>query len=141
MSVRQLGRFAAIPAVLVSSLAVRQSQSNSTVPPETLSLHEELANCSSDIVIPVLQFIITNYIAHVFTIRFNPGYRPFYISIFAVQALVFPCFGLLMACRTLENLAYLEDDPLDCALEAGALCTVARTKEWKPEKDDRIYLS
>jgi hypothetical protein len=26
------------------------------------------------------------------------------------------------------------------ALEAGALCTVARTKKWKPEKNDEVWL-
>jgi hypothetical protein len=141
----QLGWFVAVLAVLqrsvVSSLAVRATTNttitNTTITPE---LTDELIKCSSTLVIPILQFVITNYIAHAFTIRFSPGYGAFYTIIFSLKALIFPCFGLLTACRTMELLAVCQDDPLKRALEAGALCTVARTKEWKPEDGDKIWL-
>jgi hypothetical protein len=136
----QLGWFVAVLAVLqrsvVSSLAVRAT-TNTTITPD---LTDELIKCSSTLVIPILQFVITNYIAHAFTIRFSPGYGAFYTIIFSLKALIFPCFGLLTACRTMELLAVCQDDPLKRALEAGALCTVARTKEWKPEDGDKIWL-
>jgi hypothetical protein len=144
-ALRQLGWFVAAQAVLqrsfVSSLAIRATtnttNTNTTIPPD---LSHEVLNCSSTLVIPILQFVITNYIAHAFTIRFSPGYGAFYTTIFSLKALIFPCFGLLTACRKMELLARCQDDPLKCALEAGALCTVARTKEWKPEEGDDIWL-
>jgi hypothetical protein len=146
MSVRKLSWLTAIPAVLhrslVSSLTIRQSQptTNQTISPDLLKVEQNLENCTSAIVLPILQFVVTNYIAHAFTIRFSPGYGPFYTILFSLKALVFPYFGLMTACRALENLALLESDPLDRAIKAGALCTVARTKEWKPEKGDEIWL-
>jgi hypothetical protein len=142
---RRLWWFAAIPTIwhisLVSSLVIRQSQpsTNNTVSPEVLTAGQELQNCASAVMIPVLQFVITNYIAHAFTVRFSPGYGKFYTIIFSLKALVFPCFGLLTACRAMENRTRKED-PLIHALKAGALCTIARTEEWKPENGDIIWL-
>jgi hypothetical protein len=137
---RQLAWFAAVQAVLqksfVSSLVIRAT-TNTTIPPK---LSNEVINCTSTLLLPILQFVITNYIAHAFTIRFSPGYSAFYTIMFSLKALIFPCFGLLTACRTMELLALREHDPLKRALEAGALCTVARTKEWKPEEGDEVWL-
>ncbi|KAF8241333.1 hypothetical protein K440DRAFT_629597 [Wilcoxina mikolae CBS 423.85] len=45
-----------------------------------------------------------------------------------------------MACHTLEQLPIFTGDPLDCALKAGALCTIARTEKWRPERGDKIWL-
>jgi len=136
---RQFGWFAAVQAVLqrsfVSSLAVRAT-TNTTITPQ---LSNEVLNCATTLIIPILQFVITNYIAHAFTIRFSPGYGRFYTLIFSLKALIFPCFGLLTACRSIECLAVTENT-LNCALEAGALCVVARTKEWKPEEGDMVWL-
>jgi len=145
-ALRHLWWSAAIPTILhislVSSLVIRQSQpaTNQTIPPEVLLAGNELQNCATAVLIPVLQFIITNFVAHAFTVRFSPGYSVFYTMIFSLKALVFPCFGLLTACRSMENHTLLGKDPLNRALEAGALCTVARTEEWKPEDGDDILL-
>lgn len=46
-----------------------------------------------------------------------------------------PYFGLILACCSMEYLAIFADNPLDTALKAGGLCTVARTREWRPEMD------
>ncbi|KAF8247175.1 hypothetical protein K440DRAFT_601480, partial [Wilcoxina mikolae CBS 423.85] len=140
MSVLQkLGWFVAIQVILLRSLgsaiAVRRA-TNTT----TSSLASELLSCSSTLIIPILQYVVTNYIAHAFTIRFSPGYGKFYTLIFSLKALIFPCFGLLTACRTVELLAITEVDPLNRALEAGALCTIARTKEWRPEVGDKVWM-
>jgi hypothetical protein len=141
---RRLWWFAAIPTILhislVSSLVIRQSETNQTIPPEVVAAGVQLQNCASAVMIPVLQFVVTNFVAHAFTVRFSPGYGAFYTIIFSLKALVFPCFGLLTACRSMENLTLLEEDPLNRALEAGALCTVARTEEWKPEKGDVLWV-
>jgi hypothetical protein len=91
--------------------------------------------CSKQMGFPVLKFIVTYYIAHAFTIRFKPGFGPFYTLIFSLLALFFPYFGLILACRSMEYLAIFADNPLDTALKAGGLCTVARTRDWKPEMD------
>jgi hypothetical protein len=127
---------------LVSSLVLPQSQpeTNQTIPPEVITAGQLLQSCTSAVVIPVLQFVVTNFIAHAFTVRFSPGYGFFYTLIFSLKALVFPCFGLLTACRSMEHLTLLEEDPLNRALEAGALCTVARTEEWKPKNGDVLWL-
>jgi len=142
--IRQLGWFAAMQAVLLRSLgaalvvrAATNSNSNTTI---ATDLSSELLKCSTTLIIPILQYVVTNYIAHAFTIRFSPGYARYYTIIFSLKALIFPCFGLLTACRTVEVLAATEEDPLTRALEAGALCTVARTKLWKPEQGDDIWL-
>jgi hypothetical protein len=141
---RRLWWFAAIPTILhislVSSLVIRQSETNQTISPEVVAAGVQLQNCASAVMIPVLQFVVTNFVAHAFTVRFSPGYGVFYTIIFSLKALVFPCFGLLTACRSMENLTLLEEDPLNRALEAGALCTVARTEEWKPEKGDVLWV-
>jgi hypothetical protein len=141
---RRLWWFAAIPTILhislVSSLVIRQSETNQTISPEVVAAGVQLQNCASAVMIPVLQFVVTNFVAHAFTVRFSPGYGAFYTIIFSLKALVFPCFGLLTACRSMENLTLLEEDPLNRALEAGALCTVARTEEWKPEKGDVLWV-
>jgi len=139
---RQFGSYVTILAVLHwslgAALAIRAASNNTTSTEPDFS--KGFLDCSSSLILPILQFVITNYIAHAFTIRFSPGYGKYYTLIFSLKALIFPCFGLLTACRTVELLAVTEDDPLTRALEAGALCTVARTKKWKPEKDDEVWL-
>ncbi|KAF8247176.1 hypothetical protein K440DRAFT_551944 [Wilcoxina mikolae CBS 423.85] len=139
---RQLGSYVPILAVLHGSLgatlAIRAATNNTTSTQPDIT--KSFLDCSSSLIVPILQFVITNYIAHAFTIRFSPGYAKYYTLIFSLKALIFPCFGLLTACRTVELLAVTEDDPLTRALEAGALCTVARTKKWKPEEGDEVWL-
>ncbi|KAF8247328.1 hypothetical protein K440DRAFT_682611, partial [Wilcoxina mikolae CBS 423.85] len=89
----------------------------------------------------LIEFIATNYVAHAFTIRFNPGYGPIYSIMLSVAALVFPYFGLMVACRNLECLILLffKKDPLNRALKAGALCAVARTQNWRPEMGEKVW--
>jgi hypothetical protein len=96
--------------------------------------------CQANVLIPILEYIATNYIAHAFTIRFNPGYGPVYTIFLSVAALVFPYFGFMAACRNLECLSLFSEDPLDRALKAGALCTVARTQNWIPEEGEKVWM-
>jgi hypothetical protein len=81
------------------------------------------------------QFIVAYYIAHAFTIRFKPGFGPFYTVLYSLLALFFPYFGLILAARSMEEFAIFEDNPLDTALKAGGLCTVAGTTKWRPKMD------
>ncbi|KAI5786861.1 hypothetical protein FPQ18DRAFT_74871 [Pyronema domesticum] len=92
--------------------------------------------CGTNMGIPILKFIVAYYIAHAFTIRVKPGFGPFYTVLYSLLALFFPYFGLILAARSMEEFAIFEDNPLDTALKAGGLCTLARTYKWKPEMDD-----
>ena len=84
----------------------------------------------------VLKFIATNYLAHAFTVSIAPGYGWLYSLLFSLGSLTFPYIGLVAACRSLEQMAILERDPLQRAAKAGALCMVTRTKYWKGRNGD-----
>jgi hypothetical protein len=86
-----------------------------------------------------LKFIATNYIAHAFTVSIAAGYGSYYSILFAFASLFFPYIGLVTACRSLEQLAVLEPDPLKRAARAGALCMVVRTKFWEPKRGDKVW--
>jgi hypothetical protein len=139
MSILHLRWASAILAVfnrsLSSSLVIQHNHA-----PTNETFIQEVVNCQSSVLLPMVEFVATNYIAHAFTIRFSPGYGIIYSSTLSILALVFPYFGLLMTCRSMEQLAKFTDDPLDAALKAGALCTVARTKSWKPEPGDKLRI-
>ena len=62
--------------------------------------------------------------------------------VFSLEVLVFPCFGLLATCRSMEKLLLFDHDPFDRALDVGVLSTVARIKVCKPETEtgDKIWL-
>ncbi|KAF8247327.1 hypothetical protein K440DRAFT_551415 [Wilcoxina mikolae CBS 423.85] len=87
----------------------------------------------------ILKFIGTNYMAHAFTARVAPGYGDLYSALFGLASLFFPYIGLVTACRSLEQLAWLEPDPLKRAARAGALCMVIRTRYWKPRPHDKVW--
>jgi hypothetical protein len=90
-------------------------------------------------IFPVLRFIATNFIAHAFTIKLSPGFDTTYTFMFSLMALVFPYFGLVTAVRNVEHLASFEESPLDSAAKAGALCTLVRTRKWKPRPGDKVW--
>ncbi|KAF8541790.1 hypothetical protein BDD12DRAFT_878000 [Trichophaea hybrida] len=135
MEARQFSLLAILHSSLVSSLAIRQSSSiaNSAIQLSGIT-------CQANVLFPILEYIATNYIAHAFTIRFSPGYGPVYTIFLSVAALIFPYFGFMAACRNLECLSLFAKDPLDRALKAGALCTVARTQNWMPEEGDKVWM-
>ncbi|CCX32016.1 Similar to predicted protein [Chaetomium globosum CBS 148.51]; acc. no. XP_001223087 [Pyronema omphalodes CBS 100304] len=141
MSFRHLPKIIALLAIVyqspVASLVIRQAATGGTT--GLRSSIEDLKLCATDLGFPVLKFLIANYVAHAFTIRFKPGSGPFYTLVFSLWALFFPYFGLILACRSLEHFAVFEDNPLETALKAGGLCTVARTHRWKPEKGDKLF--
>lgn len=90
---------------------------------------------NSNITWNVLKFIATNYFAHAFAVGTAPGYGAIYSVLISIGSLAFPYIGLVTACRSLERMAILERDPLKRAARAGALCMVARTRDWKPRND------
>jgi hypothetical protein len=89
--------------------------------------------------------MVTNYIAQAFTTQFSARYGAFYtlVPCVSLEVLVFPCFGLLATCRSMEKLLLFDHDPFDRALDVGVLSTVARIKVCKPETEtgDKIWLS
>jgi hypothetical protein len=93
----------------------------------------------SKIIWDILKYIGTNYIAHAFTINTAAGYGSLYATTFGLTSLFFPYIGLSAACRSLEQMAILEKDPLKRAARAGALCMVVRTKYWKPRSEDKVW--
>jgi len=93
----------------------------------------------SKIIWDILKYIGTNYIAHAFTINTAAGYGSLYATTFGLTSLFFPYIGLSTACRSLEQMAILEKDPLKRAARAGALCMVVRTKYWKPRSEDKVW--
>jgi len=135
MHARQLSLPAILHSSLVTSLVIGHACSftNSTIQLSGIS-------CEANVLIPILKYIATNYIAHAFTIRFNPGYGPVYTIFLSVASLVFPYLEFIAACRNLEYLSLFSKDPLDRALKAGALCMVARTQNWTPEEGEKVWM-
>ena len=90
-------------------------------------------------IFPVLKFIAANYIAHAFTIKLSPGFDITYTLMFCMMSLGFPYFGLVGAVRNIEQLAAFSESPLESAAKSGALCTLARTRKWKPQPGEKAW--
>ena len=135
MSVRPLGLELPLGWATATVLVALYGHIVSSTPISYPELSSSVTHCIKEAppaIFPVLRFIATNYIAHAFTIRLNPGFGIAYTLLFCVITLLFPYFGLLQAARSIEHLAVFAESSLEAAARSGALCTLARTAQWKP---------
>jgi uncharacterized membrane protein len=128
--------FVVLTTVLSSSIAVPLSGSNS-ISDNVKSAAQAITSTRPKVLWGILKYIGTNYIAHAFTINNAAGYGSSYAIMFGFASLFFPYIGLVTACRSLEQMAILEKDPLKRAARAGALCMVVRTKYWEPKLGEK----
>ena len=84
----------------------------------------------------VVTFFTTNYIAHAATVKSAPGEGTLSMAFNTFIALCFPMFGLLRALNAIARGARFGGSELRNAGRAGALCTVVRNPEWRPEPGD-----
>lgn len=113
-----------------------------TKPTNTTSDFQNILNrldCERHVWMGVFTFFAVNYVGHAFTVRLKAGYGPTYSLFYGMTTLFLPYFGLYFACKTIERWAVSEKDNLRRALRGGALCVVARTKNWKPKAGDKAW--
>ena len=81
-----------------------------------------------------LVFYLTNYFAHAITVVASPGQGYLETTVAAVMALVFPGTGVLRASiAMLRRPRFFHKDMLQRAVEAGAICMVARENDSRKE--------
>lgn len=90
----------------------------------------------------IASFFISNYVAHAFTLKQEPGQLMLVNLFAALAALAYPAFGIARAIRSLLIAAKrpfkTRRTPLERARDAGALCVVVRSSDWRPETGDQI---
>ena len=140
MPVRRLGLGPPLGWATAAVLVALYGHIVSSTPISYPELSSSVTDCVKEAVpaiFPVLRFIATNYIAHAFTIRLNPGFGIIYTLLFCFITLLSPYFGLAQAARSIECLAVFAESSLEAAARSGALCTLARTTEWKPQPGEK----
>ena len=142
MSVRRIGLGLPLGWATAAVLVALYGHIASSTPISYPELSSSVTQCvkeAAPAIFPVLRFIATNYIAHAFTIRLNPGFGIAYTLLFCITALLFPYFGLLQAAWSIEYLPVFAESSLEAASRSGALCTLARTTEWKPQPGEKAW--
>lgn len=144
MSVHWLGLGLGLPLGWVTAgiLVALYGQFVSSAPVTYPNFSGSVTDCAKEAtrsVVPIIKFITANYIAHAFTIKLNPGCAITKTLTSCLESLCAPYSGLVRAARSIENLAAFAESPLESAGKSGALCVLARTREWKPESGEKAW--
>ena len=83
-------------------------------------------------------FILANFVAHAATVKTRPGEPAVSVFIALVCALFFPGFGTARGLDAIFRHAITGKSALQKAKQAGALCQVVRTSNWKPRSGDIV---
>lgn len=86
----------------------------------------------------IFLFLLLNYGAHALTLRSVPGESMTSSFIRVLQALTFPFTGVWTGCRAISVGWFQNDNELEKACRAGALCALRRTTTWKPREGETI---
>jgi hypothetical protein len=86
----------------------------------------------------IIVFYLTNYLAHIATVRMAPDQSPWQKNEFGISCLFFPAIGLEKAIYYILGCSSLAREPLQKAARAGALFHVVRTTMWKPKPGDHL---
>ena len=119
---------------------------NFTTPPGWTDHGVQGLLCSPADWTTIAGFIISNYVAHAFTIKNIPGQSNYAYLSAMFMAFCYPAFGIARAVQTLVySVSWpfrAKGDPLkralDQALDHDALCMVVRSSKWKPTEEDTI---
>jgi hypothetical protein len=129
---------------------------NITVPEGSSDHGDPHLLCTPATALNIIVFFLGNYFTHAGTVLARPGASAMEQFIVVVMALAFPGSGLIRACTVLYRFLFMKPlhkrlrqlfnrsrrgqtqmrDPqeeLRTAALAGALCTLVRTKNWRPE--------
>jgi hypothetical protein len=83
----------------------------------------------------ILIFMVINYVTHAMTVKSLPGEQTSAVAFYRFLALLFPFTGAWRGLRAIRLAAVFGEDDLKRAARAGALCIVARSAAWQPEKE------
>lgn len=83
-------------------------------------------------------FFLANYVSHAATVKSLPGEPVIPAFIALVFALLFPVSGISRGLDAIRQKGVFCDNPVEAASRAGALCTVVRSSEWKPQIGDKV---
>lgn len=87
----------------------------------------------------VFVFILVNYVTHAMTVNSLPGESVTASAFYNLVALLLPFTGAWRGIRAIKSAARFGKDQMQHAARAGALCVVARSMDWRPEREEKIY--
>ena len=109
------------------------------VPYGTTNHGEPNALCTPATFIDIASFFLFNYVAHGATVVSYPGEPASHSLINVATAIFFPTFGVIRALNFIVRRPLLTaKNDLQLAARSGALCMLARSSNWKPQKGDNI---
>lgn len=116
-----------------------QPASNITLPPDWTDHGVEGLICQPATALDIIGFFVSNYIAHLFSLKWDPAETWKERAIGMAIALFYPASGLVCALESLHhkfrgcmvNGLRIKNE-LEEAHRAGALCMVVRSSEWVP---------
>lgn len=86
----------------------------------------------------VITFFIVNYATHALTIKSFPGEKTTITVVWTIAAVLVPFSSIMRACEAIARGQLSEESDLDRAVRVGALCCVARSKNWRPIVGDEV---
>jgi hypothetical protein len=79
-----------------------------------------------------------NYVAHVMTVISMPGETVSTGAVYRLVAFLFPFAGAWRGIRSIKLATIFAPNKLEQAARAGALCVVARSRDWKPVGEELV---
>jgi hypothetical protein len=86
----------------------------------------------------VVSFYLFNYIVHAVTVLRRPGERFIDFAVAVIGSLFFPTIGLHRGVEALLSSSMLSRCDLTRAAQAGALCMLIRSPDWRPMERDEV---
>ena len=109
------------------------------VPNGTTNHGEPDSFCTPATWINIAGFLLFNYVAHGATVVSYPGEPAFDMFLSVMAAIFFPTFGVIRAFNfIIRHPRLTANNDLEVAARSGALCMLARSSSWKPQKGDNI---
>ena len=88
--------------------------------------------------VDILIFFFGNYLTHAATVKSQPGDSTSQTVISILTALVCPSSGISRALSALFRCSRTKKSELDQALQAGAVCMLVRSSNWRPLHGDGV---
>ena len=109
------------------------------VPNGTTNHGDPKSFCTPATWINIAGFLLFNYVAHGATVVSYPGEPASDMFLSVMAAIFFPTFGVIRAFNFIIRHPRLTGkNDLEVAARSGALCMLARSSSWKPQKGDNI---
>jgi len=116
---------------------------SNTTNPVVISYGTDLnPNCSPATAWSIFLFFLTNYLAHVVTVKMYPGSSSVDAAVATAFALLIPSSGIIRALFAILRHPRFKRgrNTLEKAAAAAALLMVIRNDDWVPEAGDRIKM-